>query len=954
MAQRIIAYYEQQTQPCSSHEHLIQCLQLLSQLSIKQKRLTTDQLATLNRHINTIPTGRQKRLKQACNETLLYLQAVCGWILPDVKVQQLVERDHRYSVTLYRYSALADSLYRAYQTHSAHQVKQTTEPCLVWTVLTLMIDVAPVPLQVWCQRLNDTTPLECIDKQMVVRFTHPNTLSYFDDMDPTSATHYAMTPLAARVFMRWQQAQALGSPNVTLKRVTRKLNHWLSACNDTSINLTSLQWQHVICSLWLNRFQLPLDVLKDFSDPMRHVSALPRQNPSLSKSFKAYAPTPCSSSAASQKDSRTAHFRTWQHKSLIKHLAASSQPRPPKPAWQVDDLLPGLLFDYVDELGRDGGVKKNVLAQGTIERYTNFNKEFSNAPLPLHIASDRTALNQWAMRVYETLDEHSLDQWRMYQFFRFMIQQPITEHLDLSLFEKPAQNVKVDALTLDPDEIHSVVSQLLNHPYSPLQSLFSAVSAILAYYAKLRRGEVLRLRLQDIRCVTHKGARFDLDITNTDEGSTKSGLSRTVHVLLPEIAAKLVRLVLDMKKTCAPNVPLIGLTHESMTARARHYLLPVTKILKHNFGPKARFHHLRHAGATLLYQQALCIANNQTPEAWFHPERPVTNALLSLPFAQQQFDYWLEGHDFCDMNNMLLFDEVGRELGHQYYATTRLHYLHGMDWVAPAFLPQTRHYSHAELRFILGMKPSSNDIARVLPMLDPHYASLTLQAKKRHTPLVSHLTLTHRLMKHMAVEMNAKTVNWTNEPDALSDNIWLGLWASNLSRLENKGAGSSFRWESQTLLQKIRASDIPFDVITPQWQSFGQYQGITFDNAQRHALQALGDMALIHSETSQLVVHCPCNHKVKKALDVLKQSSLKYRCHITLFQNRKSLESRKWTFIHDHLLTGQDSASKVVIPTGKTRLTITFHLATTELSLLTRFKNWWNTLLLPTTKKECL
>ena len=107
----------------------------------------------------------------------------------------------------------------------------------------------------------------------------------------------------------------------------------------------------------------------------------------------------------------------------------------------------------------------------------------------------------------------------------------------------------------------------------------------------------------------------------------------------------------------------------------------------------------------------------------------------------------------------------------------------------------------------------------------------------------------------------------------------------------------------------------------------------------------------IDEQKDRLVLTCPCNQKVKLALDVLKRSGLRYHCHITLYQNRKRLDSNKWRYIHEHLLTAKDTANKVVLPTGKTHLTLSLALPCTDTALLESFQAWWNTLLTHTEKE---
>jgi hypothetical protein len=102
---------------------------------------------------------------------------------------------------------------------------------------------------------------------------------------------------------------------------------------------------------------------------------------------------------------------------------------------------------------------------------------------------------------------------------------------------------------------------------------------------------------------------------------------------------------------------------------------------------------------------------------------------------------------------------------------------------------------------------------------------------------------------------------------------------------------------------------------------------------------------LTHGDAPQLIVECACNQRVKKALQIVRQSPLNVRFHITLHQNRKRLDSQKWAFIQAQLLSKHDRASKVAIPKGATTLTIGFSLPTTHVAVLRQFAAWWNALL---------
>lgn len=957
LANNIHQFYEQQSIECVEVDLFEAFLTLLFQEAGQERALNETQMASINRAIASIPTGKQRALRRARDETLQYFTQVCGWVLPEIKVQQFKDHEHLWMVGLYQRSALAHDIVTCYEQKRPYYLKQRGTPDLAWTVLTLMTEVAPLPLNYWCDRLNDPAPMERVGDLLTLTITHPSNLSYFDDKEPTSFTRYALSPLAARAFYNWQQIPKKERVTVTLNRALQALNKIYLPATRTA--LTPQQWQQAIQALWLHRFAMPAEVLKDFSDPMRHVSELPIESlVSDLKASSALLPSSPNMEDTPNSSPKLKHneipFHRWPHVKLIQSYDNPKQLPPNQPTWQADNLLPRLLFDYVQDLINFGGVTKENLSSSTIKRYTNFKNEFSTAPLPIAIAEDKEALQYWAKTIYHHIPDDTMEKWTMYQFFRFLTQQSITEHLDISGFIKPSQSLKIDALCLKAEDVHHLVTQLFLSELSPMQTLFIAVSVLLSYYGALRRGEILRLRLQDIRCTQDKGQSFTLYIGNTSEGNTKSKTARSVSVVIPERGAKLVRLLLAFK-ACRPSKEvLIGFQDESIHLRARHYLLPITKVLKQYHGKKARFHHLRHSGAKLLYQQALCLANDAAPKTWIPTTSPVTMHLLSKTIVDKRFEYWVQGRDFAGLNNMLLFDELGRMLGHQYYATTRLHYLHGMEWVAPAFLPQTRTYTHADLRYLWGMKPDSNDIARILSTLSPEYPGLSSLEKKRHYPNLEHEMLTQRLSTRLGLPRLDHVGDDTHPYDDKHHPNWLQLWQHKITNL-TQVQPDRFQWETRERLARLNSHPETFSILSEAWRAFGQYQGIEWSKTQRTALRPLGDMHIDvsyeHDENKDdpcfQYVHflTPCNQKIAKALTTLKQSTFHCRCHITLYQNRKRLDSKKWDFIQEALLTGKDTANKMTIPTGSTHLRITVFIKCCDASLLTHFQAWWNAMI---------
>jgi hypothetical protein len=114
---------------------------------------------------------------------------------------------------------------------------------------------------------------------------------------------------------------------------------------------------------------------------------------------------------------------------------------------------------------------------------------------------------------------------------------------------------------------------------------------------------------------------------------------------------------------------------------------------------------------------------------------PLAREVLSSKSVAKRFNYWLEGRAVCEVNEAIFLDQMGLQIGHIHYSTTRWSYLHDIDWLLPivsrAHAPNISHkYTHSELRYLLGLNPQSNDLSRILIRLSPEYASQTLKQKQ--------------------------------------------------------------------------------------------------------------------------------------------------------------------------------------------------------------------------------
>ncbi|GAM69557.1 orphan protein [Vibrio sp. JCM 19236] len=75
--------------------------------------------------------------------------------------------------------------------------------------------------------------------------------------------------------------------------------------------------------------------------------------------------------------------------------------------------------------------------------------------------------------------------------------------------------------------------------------------------------------------------------------------------------------------------------------------------------------------------------------------------MLAKEVCEARFEFWLQNNDFSQVNDGILLDVMGEQLGHSHYATTRLSYLHGVEWLPEFFTPK-REYSVKQLHTLIG------------------------------------------------------------------------------------------------------------------------------------------------------------------------------------------------------------------------------------------------------------
>lgn len=701
------------------------------QIIEKKTRIVDDtDLRIINQQINAIPTGKQREYRHALEGILFYLEEACYWQLPERVKNTINDTNHQYFEELAKGVSHAHKIFVFYQKQKTDffDIRGPLAPCFM--ALIIGFEVAPISLEHISAILNN--PNSIIDKENNPRLAITHTGYGADEL---RVTHYYLTIESYR-FLEDYYAQ---SPSRTsTKSLYADLSSWLDK-NGIPACSTKQIWPKRFQIHWYLHFQLPPIFIKDLANPERHVGlSKPISLPKI-KEAEIYA----IDWDTKWFDSLTKSQKKvcWPHEALLKHPKdIRSVETPP---WDASNILPRLLFDYTKQLLVYGGVKKAKLALGSIKNYTSLKSKIEPFPLSYADAISEDTVNTWAQTVYDSINSDVV-KGTFYNFLRFLGYQEQTDTLDLSSFSSPLITPSVSPGRLTVDEFDRLLEALLtSRTNNPFRSLFSAIAALLGFYAMLRRGEVLRLRRKDIQFEQSTGL-ITITVTNTPEGNTKNNTTRMVYTTLPEQYRQLFIDLFEIKESIPREQPLLGFEGEKYHSRQLYYLLPVSRALRLLFGTHLNFHHLRHSGVHIFMLQTLhCVS--VTPDE-HRGKTPLEQEVLSNKSVTTRFDYWYEGRAVNEVNDAAFLDEMGKQIGHIYYGTTRWSYLHDIEWLLPiisrAHSPFTRcEYTHSELRYLLGLKPDSNDLSRILLKLSPEYANKTLEQKRSQPIMLSNCEL---------------------------------------------------------------------------------------------------------------------------------------------------------------------------------------------------------------------
>lgn len=897
LAQSIYDYFEHLGQTCSSLEDITWVLNRWSVNDKTQRNLLDSDLRHIEKIINTVSTGKRKHYKRALKDILFYLQENCHWSVPEDTQNANRDIDHEWFESIAHESQQAKQAF----TYYLHQKEKffTTREKLSPAFMALMIgfEVAPLSIRHICQILNDATSITSEKTQPRLRVHH---IKSGNNESTNNHTHYHLSLASYRLLSDYyaQSPAALNEQDLC-----QLLTEWLAYYQLSKA--TAAQWSRRFQVSWYLRYHLPPLFIKDLAIPERHVSLSGSSCLSQLGRSDIYA-IDWDLSWFEHLPNSSRKTR-WPHNDLIK-AHANSKPKPAPPPWDATDLLPNLLYLYTDQLLTVGGAKKSTLALSSILKYTGFEKILEAYPLSYADAINEEAVNHWAKTVFDSINNGSSQLYFVY-FLRFLSFQEQTENIDLSLFTLPTLPLSVSPARIDLTQLNTLIHTLISTNSShPFRSLFAVMATLLGFFGMLRRGEVLRLRCHDVQFEPKTGLLL-LKVMNTAEGKTKNGQSRTVYTTIPEYYRNLFRVIFIIQKEKSPDDPFLGFNGEAYHSRQLYYLLPVSRALKMHFGTHMKFHHLRHSGVHLFFIQILHFVA-RTPEQ-YRGGNALELELMSDKTISTRFDYWLEGRNVDEINSGIFIDEMCAQIGHSYYTTTRWSYLHDIDWLLPIISPthqaySTKEYTHAELRYLMGLSPKSNDLSRRLNQLSPLYAKRMLNEKRTQSITLMESDLRTATLGKPSAQEVAQTFDHYKD------------WQRSIHTSTDTLLGFLFKTMMINQCLDLAALSLIWSLgcqhdISP----VGKKQHTGFRNLPPVTMSSDGQylqMTLACNSKNARAFTCAFRHKDWRWLDI----------QFELVVNRKLKPARQIELLKNHFVHGNEVIRILRRPYGQSSLTILF------------------------------
>lgn len=287
--------------------------------------------------------------------------------------------------------------------------------------------------------------------------------------------------------------------------------------------------------------------------------------------------------------------------------------------------------------------------------------------------------------------------------------------------------------------------------------------------------------------------------------------------------------------------------------------------------------------------------------------------------TKKRLRYWLEGRSLMQINSSLVYDEFIKMIGHEHYATTRWSYLHGLDWLAPIVLREQRQFSHAELRFLLGLSPKSplpERLKKHLKIIGPD---------NQKSPLCEISDAALRKLIFSRSEQQAQNHQDESMPDA---NRCIKLWLYPPKMDDQKT--NLFSLIQSELIKKVSTlNDDVFSVLSCIQDRLGCHSNYSNTKSQLNAFHTLWNRLIEADEkTNNYRFSIPCNQQFAEIYQtVFSETELRlFNRTLTLELNRKTDPTRHLDLLKTRFKLGNETLSITKHDRGKTQLIISLSL----------------------------
>lgn len=168
----IIDAHEQLGLPCEDKTHLTYIVTLIHEDQHSQRYISDDEIRVIKNAIRTIPSGKQRVLLRALDNTLFYLHQYCGWQLPQSQNKKLNDNQLAWMQLISLQAHDASRLYEDYLKDRLDFLNHRPVLNIGFITVALSIEVAPLPLAYWADILNRPDAIELYEHQLTLVVYH--------------------------------------------------------------------------------------------------------------------------------------------------------------------------------------------------------------------------------------------------------------------------------------------------------------------------------------------------------------------------------------------------------------------------------------------------------------------------------------------------------------------------------------------------------------------------------------------------------------------------------------------------------------------------------------------------------------------------------------------------------------------------------------------------------------